>query len=233
MQVFSLDFSDTMVYNSLMNSKDWNSVSVEEDEKPQVNMEDLRELAADLDPDDFDEPVQNFLDELMQAENTDELKNAATLLLQDEIDFSPELAAMGVEPDVELITLLIATGADVNALNPYGQSPLHVAAKYGYTPIVEMLLAAGAKVTVLSHNNKFPVDLTTDAELKKMLALPDVFDPVESPLPPELQALMREAEGEPECSCGHDHECDCHGSHDCNCGHDHGDHGECSCGHHH
>lgn len=208
--VFSLDFSGKIVYNRCMNSKDWNSVNVQEDEKPQVNMEDLRDLAADLDPDDFDEPVQNFLEELMQAQDTEDLQKAATLLLQDEVDFSPELAAMGVEPDVDLITLLIATGADVNALNAYGLSPLHVAAKYGYTPIVEMLLAAGAKVTVLSHANKFPVDLATDEELKKLLALPDVFEAEESPLPPELQAMMREAEGH--CDCGHDH-CDCHGEH--------------------
>ena len=207
-----------------MSNTEWNSVTISNDEKPQVSMEDLRELAADLDPDDFDEPVQNFLDELMKADNTDELKKAATLLLQDEIDFSPELAAMGVEPDLDLITLLIATGADVNAHNPYGLTPLHVAAKYGYAPIVDMLLAAGAKVTVLSHNGKFPLDLATDEELKKALALPDVFEAEESPLPPELRELMREAESTHECSCGHDHEC--------TCGHEHGE-GDCDCGHCH
>ena len=64
-----------------MNSNEWNSITVGKDEQPQVNMEDLRELAADLDPDDFDEPVQEFLDELMKAENTDDLKKAATLLM--------------------------------------------------------------------------------------------------------------------------------------------------------
>ncbi len=219
-----------------MNSNEWNSVTVGDDEKPQVNMEDLRELAADLDPDDFDEPVQEFLDELMKADNTDDLKKAATLLLQDEIDFSPELAAMGIEPDLDLITLLIATGADVNAHNPYGLCPLHVAAKYGYTPIAEALLAAGAKVTVLCHNNKFPADYATDAELKKRLALPDVFEQEVSPLPPELQAMMREAmsENEPHhCGCHHGEECTCGHDHNCDCGHDHGEDNHCCCGHKH
>ena len=224
MPVFFIALGSAMKYNKRMNNTEWNSVTISNDEKPQVSMEDLRELAADLDPDDFDEPVQNFLDELMKADNTDELKKAATLLLQDEIDFSPELAAMGVEPDLDLITLLIATGADVNAHNPYGLTPLHVAAKYGYAPIVDMLLAAGAKVTVLSHNGKFPLDLATDEELKKALALPDVFEAEESPLPPELRELMREAESTHECSCGHDHEC--------TCGHEHGEDG-CDCGHCH
>ena len=78
-----------------MSDIEWNSVTVSDEEKPQVSMEDLRELAADLDPDDFDEPVQEFLDELMQAEDVSDLQKAATLLLQDEIDFSPELAEMG------------------------------------------------------------------------------------------------------------------------------------------
>ena len=232
MPVFFIALGSAMKYNKRMSNTEWNSVTISNDEKPQVSMEDLRELAADLDPDDFDEPVQNFLDELMKADNTDELKKAATLLLQDEIDFSPELAAMGVEPDLDLITLLIATGADVNAHNPYGLTPLHVAAKYGYAPIVDMLLAAGAKVTVLSHNGKFPLDLATDEELKKALALPDVFEAEESPLPPELRELMREAESTHECSCGHDHECTCGHDHECTCNHEHGE-GDCDCGHCH
>ncbi len=227
MPVFYLAFFTFCVIILRMNSNEWNSITVGDDEKPQVNMDDLRELAADLDPDDFDEPVQEFLDELMKADNTDDLKKAATLLLQDEVDFSPEMAAMGIEPDVDLITLLIATGADVNALNPYGQAPLHVAAKYGYTPIVEMLLAAGAKVTVLSHDNKFAIDFATTPELKALLALPDVFESDTTPLPPELQELMREAEGETHtCTCGHDHVCTC-GDH----GHHHGEDSTCTCGH--
>lgn len=199
-----------------MSDIEWNSVTVSDEDKPKVSVEDLRELAAELDPEDFDEPVQNFLAELMQTTDAEDLKQAATLLLQDEVDFSPELAAMGVEPDVGLITLLIATGADVNALNPYGLSPLHVAAKYNYAHIVDMLLTAGAKVTVRSQDGKFAVDYAEDAELKARLALPSVFDD-DIPLPPEIE----DAEYVPphECSCGHDHGHD--GSCSCSCGHEH------------
>ncbi len=201
-----------------MSDSEWNSVSVSEEEKPRVSMDDLRELAADLDPDDFDEPVQNFLDELMSCEDVADLRHAATLLLQDEVDFSPDLAAMGVEPDEGLIALLIATGADVNAHNPYGLSPLHVAARYNYTSIAEMLLAAGAKVTNLSQDGKFAVDFATDAELKERLALPSVFsEEAEDPIPPELAAAFDDSPQT--CSCGHNHE--------------HGDGCGCSCGHSH
>ena len=77
-------------------------------------------MAADLDPDDFDEPVQEFLEELMRRDDPAELRRAATLLLQDEIDLSPDLAAMGVEPDEGLIILLLAVGADVNARSSRG-----------------------------------------------------------------------------------------------------------------
>jgi hypothetical protein len=211
-----LAFFEYFRYNERMSDIEWNSVTVSDEDKPKVSVEDLRELAAELDPEDFDEPVQNFLAELMQTTDAEDLKQAATLLLQDEVDFSPELAAMGVEPDVGLITLLIATGADVNALNPYGLSPLHVAAKYNYAHIVDMLLTAGAKVTVRSQDGKFAVDYAEDAELKARLALPSVFDD-DIPLPPEIE----DAEYVPphECSCGHDHGHD--GSCSCSCGHEH------------
>lgn len=210
-----------------MSDIEWNSVTVSDEEKPQVSMEELRELAADLDPDDFDEPVQEFLDELMQAEDVSDLQKAATLLLQDEIDFSPELAEMGIEPDRGLITLLIATGADVNALNAYGQAPLHLAAQYGYAPIAEMLLAAGAKVTVRNHAGKFAADLTDDAELKARLSPPSFFDE-DMQLPPEIEdADYAPPHGE-ECSCGCHHE---HGDGECCCGHEHGGEHECRCGH--
>ena len=203
-------------YNARMSDIEWNSVTVSEEDKPKVSVEDLRELAAELDPDDYDEPVQNFLAELMQVEDAEELKQAVTMLLQDEVDFSPELAAMGVEPDEGLITLFIATGADVNALNPYGLSPLHVAARYNYAQIVDMLLMAGAKVTLRSQEGKFAVDYAEDAELKARLALPSVFDD-DIPLPPEIE----DAEYVPphECSCGHEHGHD--GSCSCSCGHEH------------
>lgn len=201
-----------------MSDIEWNSITVGEDEKPQVSLEDLREMAADLDPDDFDEPVQEFLEELMQAQDLTDLRRASTLLLQDEVDFSPELAAMGVEPDEDLIALLLATGADVNALNPYGQSPLHLAAKYGYASIAQMLLAAGAKVTLRNRAGQFAADLAEDAELKAHLAPPAFFDD-DTPLPPEIEdADYVPPHEEHSCSCGCDHE---DGEHGCTCGHCH------------
>ncbi len=198
-----------MYYNTRMSDNEWNSVTIGDEEKPTVSVAELRELAADLDPDDYDEPVQEFLEELMQTDDLTDLRKASTLLLQDEVDFSPELAEMGIEPDMGLITLLIATGADVNALNAYGQSPLHLAAQYGYVAIVDMLLAAGAKVTVRNHAGKFAADMTDDAELKARLAPPSLFDE-DLPLPPEIEDADYVPPHEEH---GHDCDCGCHHHH--------------------
>lgn len=198
-----------MYYNTRMSDNEWNSVTIGDEEKPTVSVVELRELAADLDPDDYDEPVQEFLEELMQTDDLTDLRKASTLLLQDEVDFSPELAEMGIEPDMGLITLLIATGADVNALNAYGQSPLHLAAQYGYVAIVDALLAAGAKVTVRNHAGKFAADMTDDAELKARLAPPSLFDE-DLPLPPEIEDADYVPPHEEH---GHDCDCGCHHHH--------------------
>ena len=69
-------------YITRMSDLQWNSVTLEEDEKPRVQPEELREMVADLDPDDFDEPVQEFLNAIMSGEDLEVLRPAATLLLQ-------------------------------------------------------------------------------------------------------------------------------------------------------
>lgn len=203
----------------------WNSVTVGEDEKPQVSLEDLREMMADLDPEDFDEPVQLFLAELAQTNDAAELKQAATMLLQDEVDFSPEMAAMGIEPDEGLIALLIATGADVNAKNAYGQAPLHVVARYGYVRIAEMLIMAGARKNLHDSQGNMPFELASNPDMVALVQ-PSMADG-EIPLPPEIEDADYVPPAEHECSCGHHHE---HG-HECQCHHEHGH--ECQCHHEH
>lgn len=205
-----------------MSDMQWNSVVLEEDEKPQVTLEDLQEMAADLDPDDYDEPVQEFLDALMQGEDAETLRRAATLLLQDEVDLAPDLASVGVEPDAALISLLLAAGADVNARNAYGQPPLHLAAFYGYEGIVDQLLAAGANLRTRNLHGRFAAEVAATPSLAARLEPP--YHPEDDiPLPPEIEDADYDPEAPHSCDCGHD---------DCCCG-SHHEHGECHCGHHH
>lgn len=214
-------------YIDCMSDLQWNSVTLEEDEKPRVRPEDLREMVADLDPDDFDEPVQEFLDAIMNGEELEVLRPAATLLLQDEVDLAPDLASMGVEPDTALISLLLAAGADVNARNAYGQPPLHLAAYYGYETIVEQLVAAGANLRTRNAQGRFAAEVAATPSLAARLE-PPYHPEDDEPLPPEIEDADYEPDAEHECCCGGD-ECHC-GEGDCRC--EHGD-GECTCGHHH
>ncbi len=205
----------------------WNSISIEDEQKPRVEIEDLREMARELDPEEFDDDVQNFLLELMQAEDISELRQAATLLLQDEIDLAPELADMGIEPDEELITLLLACGADVTARNAYGQPPLHIAAQYGYETIVDTLLTAGASIRQRNEKGQYAAELAATPELAAKLQPPHTpGEEDEEPLPPEIEDADYEechCGSEHECHCGHEHgDCHCHeGEHECHCGHEH------------
>lgn len=205
---------------------EWNSVSIDEEQRPRVSPDELREMLSDLDPDDFDEDVQSFLTALEQCttpEQVDELKPAATLLLQDEVDLSPDLAAMGVEPDEGLIRLLLSAGADPDAANPYGQPPLHLAAYYGYENVVDMLVAAGADLRRKNAAGRYAVEVAATH------AIADKIRPVISgneDLPPEIEDADYVPPEE-----GHEHGCDCgcgghHHDHDCNCGHgcDHSEH---------
>lgn len=193
----------------------WNSITLEEEEKPRISPDELRQMAQDLDPDDYDDDVRHFLDELMQSNEPGEFRQAATLLLQDEVDLAPDLAAMGVEPDEALIALLLAAGADPNARNPHGQPPLHLAAFYGYEHIIDMLLAAGANKRQRNHAGRLAAEVAATPTLAKRLMPPGLNEQEEAPLPPEIEDADND-----HCSCGHQHQ-DGDGCHHtgCNCHH--------------
>ena len=207
-------------YDGRMSDIGWNSVEIGEEARPRVTAEDLQEMLADLDPEEYDEPVQEFLAELERGGEPEDLRRAATLLLQDEVDFSPELQSAGIEPDEQLIALLLAVGADADASNAYGEPPLHLAARYGYTRIAEMLLAAGASPRVRNSRGELAADVAATPELAALLAPPQPQDM----LPPEIEDADLE-ESQDSCCCGHHHE---HGQH-CGCDHSH-DHHHCGCG---
>ena len=218
--VVLLVFALVTGYDTHMSDIGWNSVEIGEEERPRVTPEDLQEMLADLDPEELDEPVQEFLSELERGGDAEDLRRAATLLLQDEVDFAPELQSAGIEPDEQLISLLLAVGADVNAGNAYGEPPLHLAARYGYSRIVDMLLAAGANLRVRNSRGELAADVAADAQLAARLAPPLPEDA----LPPEIEDADLEPSEESHCCC-HEH------GHSCSCGHHHHHH-HCDCGGH-
>jgi hypothetical protein len=56
------------------------------------------------------------------------------------------LYAASQQGDIEVVKVLIASGADVNKTTPNGASPLYIASHKGHLEIVKTLLAAGADV---------------------------------------------------------------------------------------
>ena len=66
-------------------------------------------------------------------------------------DGSPPLLFAAQEGSVQVATLLLAKGADVNKAAKDGQTPLYIASRFGHKDVVVTLLAAGADKTAEAH----------------------------------------------------------------------------------
>jgi len=71
---------------------------------------------------------------------------------------------------IEIVKLLIQSGANVNTLDDTGNSPLHYACKFNRKDLAEILTQNGAHVNVRNHLNETPLFVAVDSGSQ------DVFD---------------------------------------------------------
>lgn len=84
----------------------------------------------------------------------------------------PIHAAIALANSTETITLLLEAGADVNATQAGGFTPLHQAAAAGKREIVEQLLKSGARSDTRCDQGKLPIDYARErghTAVKEML----------------------------------------------------------------
>lgn len=72
---------------------------------------------------------------------------------------TPLHAAAANGGNVRIITALLAHGADVNALEPAGYTPLHLVAERGDLALVELLLAHGADAGARTREGRTPLQI--------------------------------------------------------------------------
>ncbi len=96
------------------------------------------------------------------------------VLIQDATSewFAGDLFPCDVKTDYgEVISLLIESGADVNARDSLGYTPLHTAVYWHSESSIEILVAAGADLGARDVTRRTPLELAQAAEYKEMAAL--------------------------------------------------------------
>jgi len=92
---------------------------------------------------------------------------------------SPSVNEMRVMPlhsaaagrHLDVVRLLLANGADVNAEQQGGFTALHAAAQNGQVEMIQLLLANGAKVDALTFDRKTPADFARERGHAEALSL--------------------------------------------------------------
>jgi ankyrin repeat protein len=98
-------------------------------------------------------------------------KNGKEIVHQTDDFGDTALHAAAAKGRLELVQFLISNGANVNAQNHMGSTPLHKAmvAKFDQIAITKLLLKSGADANVKNKNEFLPEDLARDSKVFDLL----------------------------------------------------------------
>ncbi len=71
----------------------------------------------------------------------------------------------------DMVELLLAKEADVNAKNRLGMTPLHEAARHRYTELFDLLVSNGADPNITDEHNKTPHDYVIEAQQRDYITI--------------------------------------------------------------
>lgn len=89
-----------------------------------------------------------------------------------------------------MVELLLKGGSSVNALDNSGQTPLFLAASYGYRNIVKRLVLYGGDGSVVDKYGSTAADMTDDTAIKDLLTLPTLSIAAASADPDVVRELL-------------------------------------------
>lgn len=81
----------------------------------------------------------------------------------------PPLLQCCIDNTVELAEVLVDHGADLNARDIEGWTPLHAASATGNVTMINLLLDNGASLVTINHDDKMPIDVACDSDIKYIL----------------------------------------------------------------
>ena len=74
-----------------------------------------------------------------------------------------------IDNTLELAQILLEFGAELNARDIEGWTPLHAAAATGNLQMINLLLDEGASLTAINLDDKMPVDVSADSDIRYIL----------------------------------------------------------------
>ncbi|MHC9539379.1 MAG: ankyrin repeat domain-containing protein [Vulcanimicrobiota bacterium] len=117
-----------------------------------------RETVTDVSEQEAREFFKAIMENDLKTVNQYLVRRPDIVKIRDNDFRTPIHYAIQFKKDGEIAISLIMSGANVNAIDRKKSTPLHLAALYGRTEVMEMLISKKAEVNAYDTDNKSPLD---------------------------------------------------------------------------